>query len=407
VARLTSLALRIACRIRSATLVRVAIEADKPPYGLLRVIQGLKMKLRPSLVLTCSIAALTIAVAAQQSDTTRNPLGADPTAAAAGQRLYDQGCAGCHAAAGLGSDRAPALTGRFAHGSEDGDLFHSIREGVPGTAMTPHRELNDQQTWQLVSYIRSLAGTARVATAGAPSPGDATAGAAVFARAQCATCHEIDGVGGIVGPDLSAAGRYSADALRRKILEPDEPIQAPAAQGPPRPAARPQSITVRLKDGTSIRGMRRAEDTFTLHVIGLDNRLHLLDKAAIADLRVENTSVMPHDFAIRVPAGDLANLVAYLMSRRERDGSHAPMGPGGVTTERLARAADEPQNWLTYWGNYQATHYSGLTQITPANADTLTSFPRLYSLTHAINDANNFVSRDPRILNTWPMSFFD
>src|SRR5690349_25046516 len=121
------------------------------------------MNARRFAVLAGAIAALTIAVAAQQSDTTRNPLGADPAAAAAGQRLFDQGCAGCHAAAGQGSDRGPALTGRFAHGNEDGDLFHSIREGVPGTAMTAHRELNDQQTWQLVSYIRSLAGTSRPA----------------------------------------------------------------------------------------------------------------------------------------------------------------------------------------------------------------------------------------------------
>jgi len=312
-----------------------------------------------------------MAVAAQQSDTTRNPLGADATAVAAGQRLYDQGCAGCHAGGGQGSDRAPALTGRFAHGSEDGDLFHSIREGVPGTAMTPHRELNDQQTWQLVSYIRSLAGTARATPTSATSSGDVTAGAAVFARAQCSTCHEIDGVGGVVGPDLSTAGRYTADALRRKILDPDEPLQAVAAPGPPRPAARPQTVTVRLKDGTSIRGVRRAEDTFTLHIVDLDSRLHLLDKAAIADVQVANTSVMPHDFASRVSAADLTNLVAYLTSRHERDGSHAPLRPGGVTTERLARAADEAQNWLTYWGNYQATHYSALTQITPVNAGTL------------------------------------
>ncbi len=335
------------------------------------------MNARPFAVLAGSIAALTIAVAAQQSDTTRNPLGADPAAVAAGQRLYDQGCAGCHAAAGQGSDRAPALTGRFAHGSEDGDLFHSIREGVPGTAMTPHRELNDQQTWQLVSYIRSLAGTTRpapagVSSSGAASSGDVTAGAGVFARAQCATCHEIDGAGGIVGPDLSTAARYGADALRNKILDPDQAIAAAApAAGPPRPAARPQTITARLKDGRTIRGVRRAEDTFTVHIVGVDNRLHLLDKSDIAELRLENTSVMPHDFGTRLPAADLTNLIAYLMSHRERDGSHAPVRPGGVTAERLAKATDESQNWLTYWGNYQATHYSGLTQITPANAETL------------------------------------
>ena len=328
------------------------------------------MNARRFALLVGSIAALTIAVAAQQSDTTRNPLGADPAAIAAGQRLYDQGCAGCHAAAGQGSDRAPVLTGRFAHGSEDGDLFHSIREGVPGTAMTPHRELNDQQTWQLVSYVRSLAGATAPAAAATPTSGDAAAGAGVFTRA-CATCHEIDGIGGFVGPDLSTAARYGADALRRKILDPDQAIQAPAAAGPPRPATRPQTIVARLKDSRTIRGVRRAEDTFTLHIVGIDNQLHLLDKSAIADLRVENTSVMPHDFGARFTPADLTNLVAYLASRRERDATHAPVRAGGVTTERLAKAADDAQNWLTYWGNYQATHYSGLTQITPANAGTL------------------------------------
>ncbi|HVZ20117.1 MAG TPA: PQQ-dependent dehydrogenase, methanol/ethanol family [Vicinamibacterales bacterium] len=328
------------------------------------------MNARPLAVMAGVLLAITVA-AAQQSDTTRNPLGADPAAVAAGQRLYDQQCAGCHAAAGQGSDRAPALTGPLAHGSEDGDVFHAIRDGVPGTAMTPHRELNDRETWQLVSYIRSLAGITDIAPATSPTSGDATAGAAVFRRAQCATCHEIDGVGGIVGPDLSTAARYGADALRRKIVDPDLAIDTPRPAGPPRPVTRPQTITVRLKDGRTIRGVRRAEDTFTLHVVDLDNRLHLLDKNAIADVQVENRSVMPHEVGVRVTASDLTNLVAYLASRRERDASHAPVRPGGVTPERLAEAAKEPQNWLTYWGNYESTHYSGLTQITPANAGTL------------------------------------
>jgi len=38
-----------------------------------------------------------------------------------------------------------------------------------------------------------------------------------------------------------------------------------------------------------------------------------------------------------------------------------------LTYERIRGAASEPQNWLTYWGNYQSTHYSGLNQITTAN----------------------------------------
>jgi alcohol dehydrogenase (cytochrome c) len=44
---------------------------------------------------------------------------------------------------------------------------------------------------------------------------------------------------------------------------------------------------------------------------------------------------------------------------------------GQVTPQRLAAAANEPQNWLTYSGNYASTRYSPLNQITPANVRTL------------------------------------
>src|SRR5579863_9090733 len=42
-----------------------------------------------------------------------------------------------------------------------------------------------------------------------------------------------------------------------------------------------------------------------------------------------------------------------------------------VTFDRLRNAAAEPQNWLTYWGDYQGRHYSGLGQLNPSNVGKL------------------------------------
>jgi alcohol dehydrogenase (cytochrome c) len=42
-----------------------------------------------------------------------------------------------------------------------------------------------------------------------------------------------------------------------------------------------------------------------------------------------------------------------------------------VTSERLLRAAEEPQNWITYSGGYASQRHSVLTQITPANVKNL------------------------------------
>jgi alcohol dehydrogenase (cytochrome c) len=44
---------------------------------------------------------------------------------------------------------------------------------------------------------------------------------------------------------------------------------------------------------------------------------------------------------------------------------------GQVTSQRLTDTAKEPQNWLTYSGNYSSTRYSPLDQITPANVRNL------------------------------------
>src|SRR6202165_6392025 len=42
-----------------------------------------------------------------------------------------------------------------------------------------------------------------------------------------------------------------------------------------------------------------------------------------------------------------------------------------VGAERLLNAAKEPQNWLTYGGDYSSNRHSGLTEITPANVKSL------------------------------------
>src|SRR3954467_8719167 len=95
---------------------------------------------------------------ANQSDTVRNPLGASPSAVLGGRQLYNQTCQSCHGADGQG-DRGPALDRPvLAHGDNDGDLFHTIRAGLPGTQMPPFAALADNEVWQLVSYVRSIQG---------------------------------------------------------------------------------------------------------------------------------------------------------------------------------------------------------------------------------------------------------
>ena len=342
------------------------------------------------------MAALTAgALFAQQppaSDTVNNPLATSPTAAAEGQQIYNGTCQTCHGAAGVGDAGrgGPALNvSGLKSGDSDADLFRTIRNGVQGTQMPPYKGLRDDQIWQLVTYLRSLQGTAASTgpARGAVTPeGDIAAGEALFyGRAGCASCHEINARGGITGPDLSNAGRLSAEAIRQKIMSPEQPLPpAPGARGGGgggRGAPPPVTLVAKTSDGSEIRGVRRNEDTFSAQIVDVSGKLHLIDKRR-TPVAVESRSLMPADYAQKLSPADITNLVGFLQTQRARDLSKTITQPlaGGVTYERLIKAKAEPHNWLMYWGDYQGTHYSSLNQITANNVrqlKTAWSFPIL------------------------------
>ncbi|HUQ94693.1 MAG TPA: PQQ-binding-like beta-propeller repeat protein [Bryobacteraceae bacterium] len=187
-----------------------------------------------------------------------------------------------------------------------------------------------------------------------------------FGKASCALCHEVNGRGGIVGPDLSNAGRLSADAIRQKIVD--------ASTNPNFGATRrPKTIVARTKEGKEIRGIRRAEDTFSLHILDASGKLFRLDKRDLVSATIEQRSLMPGDFAQRLSEAEIESLVAYLRARTGRDLTKTIQAeiPGGLTYDRILNASAEPQNWLTYWGDYQGRHYSALKQIDTSNVGQL------------------------------------
>jgi alcohol dehydrogenase (cytochrome c) len=210
------------------------------------------------------------------------------------------------------------------------------------------------------------------ATLAAAQQSSGTSGAAAgeslfFGKAGCAACHEVNGRGGVVGPELSGIGARPADTLREKILNPNG---SPAAGGR---GAAPGVVVAKTQDGREIQGVRRNEDTFTLQIVDTSGQTHFLDKQKLAELRIENRSLMPGDYRSRLSEGELQNLIAYLGTLKERDLSKTAGSPitGGVTFERLRNSDAEPQNWMHYWGSYRGTHYSNLKEITTANVSRL------------------------------------
>src|SRR5438045_2016157 len=163
---------------------------------------------RAARVGACCVA-LTVVVAAASLAQEKNPLGNDPKAAKVGESEFRANCAFCHGLGARGGGRGPDLTrAQKKHGNSDADLFRTINEGVPGTAMPQNGAtqqgvgMTEEEIWQVVSYIRSV----QVKTAAQPV-GNAARGKELFSgSAACVTCHMVQGKGGRLGSDLTAAG---------------------------------------------------------------------------------------------------------------------------------------------------------------------------------------------------------
>src|SRR4029077_13081774 len=151
----------------------------------------------------------------------KNPLAKDPEAAKLGEFEFRANCAFCHGLGARGGGRGPDLTRvQKKHGNSDADLFRTINEGVPGTAMPPNGAtqqgvgMTEEEIWQVISYIRSV----QVKTS-APPAGNAAHGKELFAG--------------------SAARESGLPRLRRGAPRPTCPTEkGPPGAGPGRLGAR-------------------------------------------------------------------------------------------------------------------------------------------------------------------------
>jgi mono/diheme cytochrome c family protein len=107
-------------------------------------------------------------VAPKEADNLKNPLVANSSMLAIARALYVTNCGPCHGEKGRGDGpAAPGLNPRPAdhtsaavQNETDGSLFWKLSEGR--NPMPSYKKIfTDEQRWELVTYIRSLAKTAK------------------------------------------------------------------------------------------------------------------------------------------------------------------------------------------------------------------------------------------------------
>ena len=159
----------------------------------------------------------------------------------------------------------------------------------------------------LPAEVRAAAGRAPEVEAWAPYlDGDSVSGRELFFDLEgptpCAKCHTVDGVGGDIGPDLTAvAGTRTAQFIVESILEPSVSI-----------AGGYESVLVQMTDGRILDGVVRRETADSIWLVTADEVEYALAAEGIARRRVQELSLMPGDFADLISVAEFHDLLSYL-----------------------------------------------------------------------------------------------
>ncbi len=94
-----------------------------------------------------------------------NPLAGKPEAAMGGKKIFSRTCAQCHGdEKNPRKNNAPDLSSPDAQMESDGALFWRMSNGNSRRGMPSFSALPEGQRWQLVLYIRSMAGATKAET---------------------------------------------------------------------------------------------------------------------------------------------------------------------------------------------------------------------------------------------------
>jgi putative heme-binding domain-containing protein len=280
--------------------------------------EGLLRLRRHGWVLACTLALLILTGVDSAFAQEKNPLANDPKAAKLGEFQFRSNCAFCHGLGARGGGRGPDLTrAQKKHGNADADLFRTINEGVPGTAMPPNGAtqqgvgMTEQEIWQVIAYLRSVQVKSE-----AQALGNAERGKELFfGSAACATCHMVQGKGGRLGPDLSATGSArSTEYIVESLRNPSRRLAQGISETMKEFSQEYETVTVVDGGGAKFQGVVLNEDNFTLQMLDTREQLHLFQKDQLKSYEKSRESLMPKYDEKMLPEKDLQDLLAYMLS---------------------------------------------------------------------------------------------
>ena len=147
-------------------------------------------------------------------------------------------------------------------------------------------------------------------------PGDLVSGRNLF-RKHCSSCHVIEGVGQVVGPDISDARGKTKESLLDAIVDPSAAIDAGYVSH--------QIMTV---DGDILAGLLVSRDSAAITLRLPAGKEVTYSNDEILQSKTQTVSLMPDGFSNALQPGQMNDLLHYLKHWRGDTYSNLPPQPG-------------------------------------------------------------------------------
>jgi putative heme-binding domain-containing protein len=129
-------------------------------------------------------------------------------------------------------------------------------------------------------------------------------GAKLFEK-HCAACHQLDGKGTLVGPQLDGIGNRGLERVVEDVLDPNRNVDVAF-----------RTVTLALDDGTVVSGLFRREEGAVMVLVDNKGEEFRVPKDEVVEQSKTALSLMPGNVAELVNEDEFQALVAFLLSKR-------------------------------------------------------------------------------------------
>ena len=165
--------------------------------------------------------------------------------------------------------------------------FEGVLDGPP--VLTPAESKSELERF---AKYRSLAEVG----------GDVEKGKQLFAI-SCAVCHQVSGVGGLMGPNLDSVASKGTEGLLRSILTPNAGVESGY-----------RILNIKTMDGQLLQGFLASEDEFSLTLRRVGREDLRIPRKDIQSSRFDSLSLMPEGLLDAMTPVQVADLFSYLRS---------------------------------------------------------------------------------------------